>query len=120
MSRQFTFRHIIERSFVDSCGYEGEADIELEVTYSVTPYIPAQGPTYACGGQPAEGGDVELISVKLGGEEETLTDAEEDALIAVCEKRAAEDCADEAAAEADYRYEEYRNRQMMARWENEQ
>ena len=49
---------------------DGAPEIFAKVAYSVTPYIPEQGPTYACGGQPAEGGEVEDIRVvRLWSEE---------------------------------------------------
>ena len=32
MTRTFTFTHHIERSFTDALGWEGEAEIELQVT----------------------------------------------------------------------------------------
>lgn len=38
---------------------------ELEITYSFTAGSPATGPTYACGGTPAEPDEVELISAKM-------------------------------------------------------
>lgn len=117
MTRTFTFTHHIERSFTDALGWEGEAEIELQVTYSVTPYVPAQGPTYASGGQPAEGGEVELISVTLDGREETLTDAEESAILQACEERAADDLADYASDRADYEYDRRRDERMEREWE---
>lgn len=95
-------------------------EIELAVVYDVSPYIPATGPTYSCGGQPAEGGEVELISVRYNGAEFTLTDAEEEALIAECEERAGEDMAEEAAAAADWKYQEARDRQLMEQWERDE
>ncbi len=95
-------------------------DIDLRVIYDVTPYIPATGPTYSCGGQPAEGGEVELISVRqLNGLDFALTDAEEAALIAECEERAGDDMAEEAAAAEDWKFQEACDRQLMAKWEDE-
>ena len=38
-----------------------DGETEIEVEYTTTPFVPATGPTYACGGQPAEGGEVEII-----------------------------------------------------------
>ena len=32
---------------------------EIRVVGEISRYIPAQGPTYDCGGQPAEGGEIE-------------------------------------------------------------
>ena len=31
----------------------------VRVVGEISPYYPAQGPTYSCGGQPAEGGEIE-------------------------------------------------------------
>ncbi len=91
----------------------GGEEIEVRVTYDVTPFVAA---TYW---QPAEGGEVELIAVKHDGKPITLPDDVEAALLERAEMRAQDDLQDEAAAEADWRYQEYRDRQMMARWESE-
>jgi hypothetical protein len=101
---RFPFTHYIER---------GDEEIELSVVYSVTPFV-AQ--TYW---QPAEGGEVEIISVKCCGAEFGLYPFEEEALQRVCEERAATDWADARAEEAEWRYQEYRDRQLMERWERE-
>lgn len=101
---RFPFTHYIER---------GDEEIELSVIYSVTPFIPA---TYY---QPAEGGEVEIVSVKCDGAEFGLYSFEEDALQRVCEERAATDWAEAKADEADWRYQEYRDRRLMERWERE-
>ena len=53
---QFTVDHMV-----------GRREIELVVTYSMTPGRPEQGPTYACGGQPVEPPEVEIIAVKHDG-----------------------------------------------------
>ena len=45
--------------FFNAVRDDGETEIEVE--YTATPIIPATGPTYACGGQPAEGGEVEIV-----------------------------------------------------------
>lgn len=99
---RFTFDYDIERG--DDC-------IEVSVCYDVTPFIAA---TYW---QPAEGGEVEIISVNRAGIEFPLTDVEEDALLTVCQERAADDISEEAAAHADWRYQEYRDRLLMDKWE---
>jgi hypothetical protein len=88
-------------------------EIDVSVIYSVTPYVPA---TYW---QPAEGLEVELISVKRDGKEFNLTDKEEGEIIEECERRALQDIEDECAAEADWRYQEYRDRQLMEKWERD-
>lgn len=111
-AKTFTFTHYLERSFTDATGMEGEVEIALQVTYSVTPFIPEKGPTYSCGGQPAEGGEVEVISVTLDGHEETLADAEEELIQQACEERAADDWAEEEWARADYEYERRRDERM--------
>jgi len=92
---------------------EGRREIELLVTYSMTPIVAA---TYW---QPAEGGEVEIVSVKHDGKEFALSQEEEDALLERAIERSADDWADEVAAEADWRYQEYRDRLLMERWERE-
>jgi hypothetical protein len=89
----------------------GRREVELRVTYSMTPVVPA---TYW---QPAEGGEIEIVSVKHEGREVTLAPEEEDALLEQAIARSADDWADEQAAEADWRYQEYRDRQLMEKWE---
>lgn len=106
---QFTVDHMI-----------GRRELELVVTYSVTPGQPETGPSYACGGEPAEPAGVEIVSVKHGGQPAMISQDEEDALLELAIARADEDLADEAAAEADWRYQEYRDRQLMERWEADQ
>jgi hypothetical protein len=39
-------------------------EIEADLEFTVAPYVPAQGPSYASGGQPAEGGHIEDIWIK--------------------------------------------------------
>lgn len=97
MSR-FTFDTAIER---------GDDEIEVRVAYEVSPFISA---TYW---QPAEGGEVEIISITP----DTLTEAEEEKVYAECEARAPEDEADAYADHQDYLYEQYRDRQMTDAWE---
>jgi hypothetical protein len=97
---QFTVDHMI-----------GRREVELLVTYSMTPVVPA---TYW---QPAEGGEIEIVSVKHEGREVTLSSEEEDALLEQAIARSADDWADEQAAEADWRYQEYRDRHLMEKWE---
>ena len=99
---RFTFDHDVERN---------DDSIEVRVCYDVTPFVEA---TYW---QPAEGGEVEIISVKRAGVEFPLTDAEETALLAACHERAGDDLVEEAAAQADWRYQEYRDRLLMEKWE---
>lgn len=89
----------------------GRREVELEVTYTCTPLVAA---TYW---QPAEGGECEIETITLNGKPFALTDAEEETLLEQAIARSHEDMADDAADEADYRYEQMRYRQMMERWE---
>ena len=93
---KFTFTAEIERGDM----------IEVQVAYTVSRYYAA---TYS---QPAEGGECQIDSVKLDGVEITLTDAEEVEILRQCEERAGDDVSDEAAAHADYLYDQYRDRRM--------
>lgn len=97
---QFTVEHMA-----------GRREIELRVTYSMTPLVDA---TYW---QPAEGGEVKIVSVTHNGQPFKLTEAEEEALYEQACERSATDWADEIADEQDWRYQEYRDRQLMAQWE---
>lgn len=97
----------------------GKREAEVRVTYSMTPGRPEQGPTYACGGQPAEPPEIEIVSVKQNGKEVFLSDDEMETLEQEAWNRAEDDWRDEQAAEADWRYQEYRDRQLMAQWERE-
>lgn len=105
---RFPYTHYIER---------GDDEIELTGVYDVTPFIPASGPTYACGGQPAEGGEIELISVRHNGAEFPLTEDEEAALIDKLAEQSGEDMAEEESARADWAYQEHRDRLLMEQWE---
>lgn len=101
---RFLFPTAIER---------GDDEIELAVIYSASPRVAA---TYW---QPAEGGEVELVSIRNAatGDEIDLTDAEEAALIDECAARMDQDFADDAADRADWEYQERRDRMLMAQWE---
>lgn len=95
----------------------GETEIELAVVYDVTPFVPAR--LYGDYPHPAEGGEVELISVKHNGTDFPLTDEQEAALIAECEERAGEDLAEEVAAAEEYRAEARREDALMSGWNDE-
>jgi hypothetical protein len=99
---QFTVEHMV-----------GRREIELAITYTVTPFIEA---TYW---QPAEGGECEIVSVKHEGREFPLSSEEEDALLEQAIARSRDDWADDQAAEADWRYQEYRDRLLMEKWERQ-
>lgn len=93
----------------------GDDELEVRVTYSVTPFVAA---TYW---QPAEGGEVELITAEFRNVDRaslpaTLTDAEEAALITECEERCHQDMADEVADRADYLRDHQQDRWMMEKF----
>lgn len=105
-SFQFTVDHMI-----------GRREVELVVTYSVTAGRPAR--LYGDYPHPAEPDEIEIVSIKHNGQSITLSDEEEEALWELAIGRAGDDLADEYASEADWRYQEYRDRQLMEKWERE-
>ena len=105
---RFPFDTIIER--------DGE-EIEVRVIYDVTPFVPAR--LYGDYPQPAEGGEVEIISVSHVGQPFATIDAEDDALLSEAIARSGDDIAKEHAAAEDWKYQEYRDRLLMARWDDE-
>lgn len=42
----------------------GEADVLLRVQFDFVPFRPATGPTWSCGGTPAEPAEVDIISLE--------------------------------------------------------
>ena len=98
---RFPFTHYIER---------GDEEIELTVIYNVSPFVPAV--LYGDYPQPAEGGEVEIISVKCDGAEFGLYPHEEAALQTACEERAQSDVEAEASDAAEWR-EQSRRDEMM-------
>ena len=85
-----------------------QREYALDVTYQVNPYYAA---TYW---QPAEGGDCEIISILLDGEEwDGLTQAEEDRLQQDCQQDADERANDAAEQRAEMREDD----RMMDAWE---
>lgn len=44
---------------------EGE-EVAIFIHHTIVPFVPEQGPSYACGGQPAEGGYCEIEQVLDG------------------------------------------------------
>ena len=95
---RFPFDHWIER---------GDDEFELRVIYEGTRHVPATR------WQPAEGGEVELISVTHKGEEFALTDAEEAALIEICEQRVGSDFFEEDCAAAEWKAQCRRDDRLM-------
>lgn len=98
---RFPITHYIER---------GDEEIELSVIYDVSPFVPAI--LYGDYPQPAEGGEVEIISVKCDGAEFGLYPHEEAALLAACEERAQSDMEDEAAEAAEWHAQSRRDALM--------
>lgn len=98
---RFPFTHYIER---------GDEEIELSVIYDVSPFIPAV--LYGDYPQPAEGGEVEIISVKCDGKEFGLYDHEEAALQKACEERAGSDIEAEQSEAAEWRDQSRRDALM--------
>lgn len=110
MSRTFTFTTSVER-------YDDEIDVQ--VTYTCTPFIPA---TYW---QPAEGGEVEIVEAVFVGVDAAsmsspLTDAEFDKLTEEASDRAWQDWHDDLAERADCQADQARDRAMIERWDREQ
>lgn len=103
---QFTADHMV-----------GREEIELVVTYIVTPGSPETGPSYACGGTPAEPDEVEIVSIKHKGHPFCISEEEEQSLLETAIARAGEDMAEEYANEMEWRYQEARDRQLMERFE---
>ena len=89
----------------------GDDEIELAVIYDVTPFVPAR--LYGDYPQPAEGGEVEIISVRHNGADYPLTDEQETALLTECEERAQDDIAAEQEVAAEWCAQNRRDALMM-------
>ena len=99
-------------------------EVKLVIGFTVSPIIPASGPTYASGGETESGGEIEIVSAELhdaGGlppfeAPGWLTDIlrEDEDL----KERLFEGCRDEIYGEdedyADRRYDEMRDEQVAA------
>lgn len=92
-------------TFWSSLVIDGD-DVDVEVEYACTPFVTE---TYY---QPAEGGEVFLISVILDGDDiiNGLSDDEQATIIAKCEDRAQDDILAGEDDDGDYRYELARDR----------
>ncbi len=55
------------RSYDTTTTIDRDPELEVDVRYSVTPGEPETGPTYACGGTPATGPEIEIDFVTLAG-----------------------------------------------------
>lgn len=103
-SHSFTFTADLERA---------RSEIEVDVTYTVTDHVAA---TYW---QPAEGGEVEITSVKRDGAEFATTREEDDRLYDLACDRADEDLAEYHAEAAEYRADMRREDRWLEGWERE-
>ena len=90
---------------------------EIRVVGEISRYIPAQGPTYDCGGQPAEGGEIEDYKIyevsELNGMGQEIEDHDGKILEAVYDdvmEQASEDAAGDACDAADARRDAERDR----------
>lgn len=92
MAQTFTFTAYITRGRM-------EREYELDVTYSVTPRVPA---TYW---QPAEGGEIEILDVRHNSALFATTREEDDQLYDAACERADDDLAELAEDWAEYRAE---------------
>lgn len=106
MSKRFPFDTVLER---------GDDGLNVRVIYSMTPPVPAR--LYGDYPQPAEGGEIEIISVTSHGKPVHLTEAEEEALLEECLERSGDDWAEEQAAAMEWRAQCRRDDEMMERWE---
>lgn len=101
---QFTVDHMV-----------GRREIELRVTYSMSPPVAEQ--LYGDYPHPAEGAEIEIVSIKHNGQPFKLSDEEEEALLEQAIERSADDWADDVAAEMEWRADQRRDDLMMERWE---
>ena len=79
---------------------------EIRVVGEISRYIPAQGPTWDCGGQPAEGGEIEDYTITDKATGETIDDEDGKIIDAVYDdvmEQASEDAAGDACDAADAR-----------------
>ena len=102
MPQTFTFAAYITRGRM-------EREYELDVTYSVTPRVPA---TYW---KPAEGGEIEILDVRHNGALFATTREEDDQLYDTACERADDDLADLAEDWAEYRADMRRDAILMGR-----
>lgn len=74
---QHTTTYWIERPIADGQEETSYQEIELELSYTYHRAVPEQGPTYACGGQPAEPALIEDLYATHDGEPFELSDDEQ-------------------------------------------
>lgn len=89
--------------------FDGENDVELSILYEYTPGAPERGPTYDCGGTPAESPEVIVLGMMVN--DRAATNEQWDAVMAdeslydYLLLHGADCTADERAAAAEYRAE---------------
>lgn len=68
--------------------FDGDNDVELEITYTYTPGQRERGPTYFCAGEPAVEPEVEVLSVIVKPEYADAHNATEDEfdMVVCCER----------------------------------
>ena len=89
----------------------GDDTVEVEVTYTCTPFVDA---TYW---QPAEGGEVEIEAITLDGKPIDVTGAEEAKLYRMAEDASGDDWSEHLCEIAEYKAEQRADDRMMERWE---
>lgn len=94
---------------------DDEQETEVTVEYTISPYIPATGPSYSSGGEPAEGGEVEIVGVTVTNPLDRVTvaikwtDAEDDRWSTyICENHEMFN-GDEEYDESDCRYDQMKD-----------
>jgi hypothetical protein len=90
---------------------DGE-EIEVRVIYDVSPHIPAR--LYGDYPQPAEGGEVEIISITRAGKPFHTTQSEDAVIQNECEQRAGDDVENEASDAAEWRDQLARDDRLMS------
>lgn len=51
--------------------FDGENDVDLLITFSYSPGSPERGPTWSCGGEPAEDPEVDFLDIVVDGRKAT-------------------------------------------------
>lgn len=109
MTHKFTF----DTALIRNEGRRDEYEIEVSVTYSVTEGAPAR--LYGDYPQPADDGEVEILSVKANGAEIDTSREEDDRLYDLACDRADSDLADWANDRDEYHADMIRDFQREER-----
>ena len=87
--------------------FDGENEVELQITYEYTPPTPARGPSYSCAGEPPGYSEVDVLGILVDGRTATANEfdavCENVRLFEEMEMHGADCIADERAAAAEYR-----------------